>query len=304
LFTPRDAYRFRTAVQPESPTYDATQGQNPPYGASINYYLKSTPVGGARVEIVDAGGRTVRTIAGPAQAGINRIWWDLRFSPAKPMRLRTSPLYAPEITMGPDGYRPAPAGQPIALLAPPGTYTVKLTVEGKEYTEALKVLKDPHSNGSEGDIQIQTKLMTSLSGTMANLVDSVNQIESLRAQVTELKSALGTDGNAAALRTAADLLSDKLIEVEENLIRIKVTGRGQDQVRWSPKLIDKLGYLATEVESSDYQPTTQQVAVHDELKEQAATYQQRLKLLLEKEVSGFNALLRQRNVPNIVTNMP
>jgi hypothetical protein len=206
--------------------------------------------------------------------------------------------------MGPDGYRPAPSGQPIALLAPPGTYTVKLTVEGKDYTQPLKVLKDPHSNGSEGDIQIQTKLITSLSGTMANMVDAVNQIESLRAQVSELKSALGTDGNGAALRTAADQLNDKLIEVEDNLIRIKVTGRGQDQVRWAPKLIDKLGYLATEVESSDYQPTTQQVAVHDELKEQAATYQQRLKLLLEKEVSGFNALLRQRNVPNIVTNMP
>lgn len=44
--------------------------------------------------------------------------------------------------------------------------------------------------------------------------------------------------------------------------------------------------------------------MHDELKEQAATYQQRLKLLLEKEVSGFNTLLRQRNVSNIVATVP
>jgi hypothetical protein len=44
--------------------------------------------------------------------------------------------------------------------------------------------------------------------------------------------------------------------------------------------------------------------VHDELKERAATYQQRLKLLLEKEVGAFNTLLRQRNVPNVITNMP
>jgi len=53
----------------------------------------------------------------------------------------------------------------------------------------------------------------------------------------------------------------------------------------------------------DFQPTTQQVTVHDELKEQAATYRQRLKLLLEKDVAGFNALLRQRNVPNIITDL-
>jgi hypothetical protein len=233
--------------------YDATAGRNPPYGASINYYLKSSPPGGARVAIVDASGRTVRTMVAPAQ---------------------------------------------------PGIYTVKLTVEGKDYTQPLKVLKDPHSNGAEGDIQIQTRLLTSLSGELNNMVDAVNQIESLRAQVADLKSALGTDENGANLRAAADQLSGKLIEIEDNLIRLKATGRGQDTVRWSPKLIDKLGYLATEVESSDYQPTTQQVAVHDELKEQAATYQQRLKLLLEKDVAGFNTLLRQRNVPNIVTNMP
>jgi hypothetical protein len=289
---------------PRAPTYDATQGQNPPYGASINYYLKSTPAGGAKLAIVDASGQTVRTLTGPAAPGINRIWWDLRFSPTKPMRLRTSPLYAPEITMGPDGYRPAPGGQPISLLAPPGTYTVKLTVEGKDYTQTLKVLKDPHSNGTECDIQIQTKLLTSLSGTTNNMVDAVNLIESLRAQVAELKGAVGTDQTSASLRAAADQLNDKLIEVEDNLIRLKATGRGQDTVRWSPKLIDKLGYLATEVESSDDQPTTQQMAVHDELKEQAATYQQRLKLLLEKEVAGFNALLHQCNVPNIVTNVP
>jgi hypothetical protein len=51
------------------------------------------------------------------------------------------------------------------------------------------------------------------------------------------------------------------------------------------------------------QPTTQQVTVHDELKERAATYRQRLKLLLEQDVTAFNALLRQRNVPNVITDM-
>jgi hypothetical protein len=43
------------------------------------------------------------------------------------------------------------------------------------------------------------------------------------------------------------------------------------------------------------------VAVHDELREQAATYKQRLGLLLGREVAEFNALLRQKNVPNILT---
>ena len=71
-----------------------------------------------------------RTLAGPTQPGINRIWWDLRFTPTKPMRLRTAPEYAPEFADGPEASVPRPAGQPIALMAPPGTYTVKLTVGG------------------------------------------------------------------------------------------------------------------------------------------------------------------------------
>ena len=166
------------------------------------------------------------------------------------------------------------------------------------------MIKDPHSNGTEGDIQIQTKLMTSLTGQLNNVVAAVNQIESLRAQLADLKSALGPAESTSSIRTAADELNKKLIEIEDNLIRLKVTGRGQDGVRWSPKLAEKIGYLANEVESSDFEPTTQQVAVHDELKEQAATYQQRLKLLLEKEVASFNALLRQRNVPNVIANTP
>jgi hypothetical protein len=134
------------------------------------------------------------------------------------------------------------------------------------------------------------------------VVDSVNEIESLRSQVLQLKSAVGAGESGASIRTAADQLSDKLIAIEENLIQLKLTGRGQDDVRFSPELAQKIGYLASEVEGNDNQPTTQEVAVHDELKEKEATYRQRLSLLLGKEVADFNNLLRQRNIPNVIAN--
>lgn len=102
--------------------------------------------------ILDAGGHTVRTFSGAKQAGVNRVTWDLRFTPSKEMRLRTPPEYAPEIAEGPDGTRPAPGTTRISVLAPPGSYTVRMTVDGKDYTQKLTVIKDPHSNGSERDI--------------------------------------------------------------------------------------------------------------------------------------------------------
>ncbi len=89
------------------------------------------------------------------------------------------------------------------------------------------------------------------------------------------------------LSTAADQLSSKLSKVEDNLIQ----SRGN--------LLRKIGYLADEVESGDFQPTTQEVAVYNELKEQAETYRQRL-TLLGNEVATFNALLRRHNILNVV----
>ena len=41
LFPPRPAYRFRPITAPSTPYDDPTVGENPPYGASINYYLKA-----------------------------------------------------------------------------------------------------------------------------------------------------------------------------------------------------------------------------------------------------------------------
>jgi hypothetical protein len=125
----------------------------------------------------------------------------------------------------------------------------------------------------------------------------------LLAQLANLKTVLPKNNGTGPVLALAEQLRAKLFEIEQHLVRTKVTGRGQDGVRWSPQIAEKLAYLANEVDSSDYQPTTQQVAVHDELKEQAATYRQRLKLVLEQDVVSFNALLRQRNVPNLVADM-
>jgi hypothetical protein len=94
------------------------------------------------------------------------------------------------------------------------------------------------------------------------------------------------------------------VGVEDGIILLRATGHGQDNVRWKARLASKIGYLANEIESSDDPPTTQQTAVSEELKESAGTYRQQLRNLLGKEVADFNNLLRQRDIPNIVTNVP
>jgi photosystem II stability/assembly factor-like uncharacterized protein len=46
-------------------------------GLNFDYYLKNKAEGAARVTIADAEGRQVRTLQGPAEAGMNRVVWDM-----------------------------------------------------------------------------------------------------------------------------------------------------------------------------------------------------------------------------------
>src|SRR5712692_10813637 len=125
---------------------------------------------------------------------LNRVWWDLRTEQSKEVRLRTSPLYAPEVRLNAEGWRPLPEGGRMTVLVPPGTYTVKLSVDGQELSQPLVVRKDPNSGGSEDDIQKQTAMLFELRKDLESAADMVNQIESIRGQLESLKGIL--HGNA------------------------------------------------------------------------------------------------------------
>jgi len=62
LFPPHPTYRFRPGTVPVTMSDDPTAGQNPPYGAVINYYLKAAPAGDVKIKIENAKGETVRTL--------------------------------------------------------------------------------------------------------------------------------------------------------------------------------------------------------------------------------------------------
>jgi len=298
LLAPRAAYRFREVEAPEAVTYDASAGQNPQYGASLHYWLKTEPKGDVTVSIVDPGGAVVRTITGTKTAGVNRVWWNLRFEPTKEARMRTSPLYAPEITVGPEGRRSPDVGR-VSLLAPPGNYTVKLSVGGQEFSQTLEVRKDPNSGGSEAEIAEQTKLLIDLQGDLNAAVEIVNAVEAVRGQLVSLRNLIGADTAKAAVNTAADSLDQKLVAVEETLVQLRVTGRGQDQIRWPIQTGGRLVYLANEVGGSDFAPTTQQREVAQVLKGEVQAARGRFEQVT-KEVAAFNAMLAERKVSGVI----
>jgi len=253
-----------------------------------------------RIAIQDAKGQTVRTLDGPGTPGVHRIYWDLRDTPSARVTLRTSPLYAPDVRVGPDGVRESEAGfgaggGGLTVLQAPGTYTVKLTVDGRDYTRPLRVLKDPHSAGTEADIAAQQQFLTSVRRDLDAAVEAANNSELVRGQIRNLRN-LTQDRE---IKKMFDDLDDKVIAIEGELLELRTTGRGQDGVRFGSKLVQKITYLANGLQSADFKPTNQQLAVQKDLEAKLKALQGQIGDVLSRDLTTFNERIKGTGLPGI-----
>src|SRR5262249_19775524 len=158
-FLPIRDVQQRMPAQGGWPEGDATfSGDNAPGGAAITYYLRSRHVyGPIKLEILDAGGKLVDTIAPSKRRGINRISWAMR---VKPPRVPRAAQVAFSASQGP--------------RVPPGTYTVRLT-RGSEVVETkLPIGVDRRATYTAADRKVQFDAAMSahaLFGDMSKLVD-------------------------------------------------------------------------------------------------------------------------------------
>ena len=84
-----------------------------------------------------------------------------------------------------------------------------------------------------------------------------------------------------------------------------VVARGQDDCRWSPMLVQKVDYLFQQLDASaDFAPTTQQIAVQEELKQRGDKAAQDFQQLAAKDLPAFNGMLREHNIGNIYLKTP
>ncbi len=301
LFEPRAAYRFQQVTDPFDMPDDLTAGDNPPYGASLNYWLGSANAGQPlTVKIADDSGALVRTLKDTSQAGLNRVWWDLKGENSTPVRMRTKPMYADWVDLGPDRVRVTSDG--MSILQPPGTYTVTLEVGGKTYTQSLSVLKDPNSEGTLADIQAQTALLSKLRDEQDRTANAINRIEWIRRQLEDLVPVIESQGGADDLVQSAQALEQQFIDVEENLTQLRTTGYGQDGVRYASKLLEKLNHISGEVGTADFRPTDQQGEVNEVLVKILVDTEQSLDALLSGGLAKFNQTLRDRGLNPLISD--
>lgn len=139
LFDVRNATQWLTDLRLSRYTGGAKlyRAANPLPGTAISYYLKSVPAGDVTITITDGTGRVVRNITGTKDAGINRVQWNMRGNP--PPR----PANLPQFGGGGGGGGGFGGLFTQGPLLDPGTYNLKLSVGGKEFTTKVVVEADP-----------------------------------------------------------------------------------------------------------------------------------------------------------------
>ncbi|HEY3569208.1 MAG TPA: glycosyl hydrolase [Thermoanaerobaculia bacterium] len=198
---------------------------NPPGGARVYYWLKDEPKGDVTLEVLDASGKLVTTLSSKAKeltgaseyvkeerelldtftlpkgAGVQRGTWNLGWEGAE--LIPNAKLDA--------GY---PAIGPAAI---PGTYTLRLTVDGKTATAPFVLKRDPRDKVSDADLAEQLRFTLGIRDAITRLTRDVLRLRAVRRQLAERNDLIAKDEKARPLIEPSKALIARLDNLEARL---------------------------------------------------------------------------------------
>ena len=291
--------------------------------AAIQYVLKQ-PAQQVRIEIVDGKGQVVRTypdttegnggrggrggrggIAGadsaaggrggngrgrggfgnatPGRAiGLNTFDWDLQYAPAV--------SFPGMILWG---------GSMNGPTAPPGTYRVRFTADGKTLTQPIVVKRNPWHAATDADLRAQFALAIQLRDKVSEANKAVIQIRDVKKQVADRL----TKSQDAQLKSAGDKLTTDLSSVEEEIYQVK-NQSGQDPLNFPIKINNRLAALLGVVSRADDKPIAAAYPIFTDLKAELKVQTDRLTKVLASELPAFNAEAKRLGLEPVAVNRP
>jgi hypothetical protein len=291
LFKPGVVYRqarsaYPTAAQPARPQFQ--------------FYLAQAPKGPVQLQILDAQGKAIRTEKFQAHQGLNGAWWDLFYDTPSDVRLLTTPPENPHIWDEPRyqgktyrsiihwGANPH-TGTPIAA---PGHYQVRLTAEGRSYTQPFEVVKDPAVKASGAVLADSTAMQVQIADAISETSDMVNTMEKWRKQIEDQLKTHASGDAADALRQ----LDGQILDVEDQLVSPEARLSDDKQYSTPFRMYWNLLWLAGRVGQgiqntaggSDYEPTVAQRENFAKLQAELAATRTAFESLKTTTVPAFN----------------
>ncbi len=287
-------------------------------GVLVDYWLPAAPSGPARLEFLDAKGNVARsftsatpartaadTATGPSpnhqrveayrdtlawaasdslvhvRPGFNRFTWNLEYPSAKEVRGVVTDV-----------------GTGSGPTAPPGRYTVRLTVDGKTYEQPFDVVEDPRTGASTADLQAQFDLVSGIVGSIDAIVDAVKRIDTLEGQLDGWKERTAGRPDADSVARPAAALRDSLEAVRGQLVCVHCHA-DEITLLYPIRLYNQLLSLNLQVVPSHTRPTDQVEAVYRELRGKLDAQLQRLDAIEKGPVADLNRRIQGMGLPPI-----
>ena len=212
---------------------------------------------------------------------MQRVTWDLRWAGSDKIKNAKIDTGDPEV--GP--------------LVVPGTYTVKLTVDGKSASVPLAVKADPRSQASQADLEAQLAFGLEVRDQITRLTHGVNQLRSVKEQLQARRTALAGTAKAAALLKDADAASARVdaFEAEIHNPRAEIV---YDilAMKGGAKLYSRLSPLLDWSTDGDGVPTAGMRQVLADQKHELDQWDGRIRQFIATDVAALNSQASQLGI--------
>jgi len=320
LYAPQQALRWHWNRNPDTPLPpEVPAGTNPPDGAIIDYYLAASARGPITLEILDSKGESVRRYASTdkppsmeklaaehpipmywvrptqilsAEAGMHRFVWNVHYTPPRALEYEF-PISAI--------FHNTPL-VPLGAWALPGSYTVKLTVDGKSYTQPLTLKMDPRIRTSLDDLRKQHEMEMAAVEGMDESYESLGQVKSVRDQIKALSRKVADKDKLAKELEGLDSQCAELEGAKQHSF-YGVPGSGKQPENLST-LNQHFAAILAIADSADAAPTTQAAAAYKDLEDSDTAVRRHWSAIRERDIPDLNKNLSKAGLEPIDPKKP
>jgi hypothetical protein len=216
------------------------------------------------------------------RAGVNAFTWNMRYPDASSFQGMI--MWAAGV-QGP--------------MAPPGTYQVRMLVDGRPVgTQRFRLLKDPRTTATQADLAEQFRFQLQIRDRVTEANDAVKSIRFVKRELGDRRPKLTGDA-AQQFARHADALTREISVVEDSIYQTR-NQSGQDPLNYPIRLNNKIAALMGVVGSAEARPTQQSYDVFRILSVQLDRELANMQRVLDAHLPAINALLKSAGLPVIV----
>jgi hypothetical protein len=224
--------------------------------------------------------RGARPARVPNKAGMNNFNWNTRYPDAA--RFDGMIMWAGTVT-GP--------------MAPPGTYSVRMTAGNVVQTHPFRLKKDPRSDATEADLQAQFKMLLAIRDRTTDANMGVRTVRNMRWQVADRAPKLTGQPSIEFQSLANDMMTE--LTTAENEVYQTKNQSSQDPLNYPIKLNNQIAALAGTVGSGEYRPTVQAQQAYAMLSGKLEVQLGAMKKSLDGHLPRLNAILKAAGLPEL-----